>query len=59
MVAAGLTAFWIVPPSHQGPLGLGVTAWSIEDALQIIQHGSDRRPGHVVSLRGAWHAGLG
>jgi hypothetical protein len=32
-----LTAFWIVPPSPHGPLGFGVTAWSLDDALRIIR----------------------
>lgn len=37
MADAGLTAFWIVPPSPHGPLGFGVTAWSLDDALRIIR----------------------
>jgi hypothetical protein len=32
-----LTAFWIVPPSPHGPLGFGVTGWSLDDALRIIR----------------------
>jgi hypothetical protein len=32
-----LTAFWIVPPSQHGPLGFGVTARSLDDALRIIR----------------------
>jgi hypothetical protein len=32
-----LTPFWIVPPDRRGPLGLGVTAHSLEDALAIIR----------------------
>jgi hypothetical protein len=32
-----LTAFWIKSPCPRAPLGFGVTAWSLEDALQIIQ----------------------
>lgn len=35
MFGTGLTAYWI-STSH-GPLGLGVTAWSVEDALRIVQ----------------------
>ena len=31
-----LIAYWIVPPSPNGPLGFGVTAHSLQDALQII-----------------------
>lgn len=37
MVPVGLTHFWIVPPSQNGPIGFGVTAHSLDDALQIIQ----------------------
>ena len=36
MSLLALTAFWIVPPSPYGPLGFGVTAWSLNDALRII-----------------------
>ena len=32
-----LTAFWIVPPHRDGPLGYGVTAFSLADAFNIIQ----------------------
>jgi hypothetical protein len=32
-----LTAFWIQPPSPDGPLGFGVTALSLNDALFIIR----------------------
>ncbi len=31
-----LTSFWIVPPGRHGPLGFGVTAHSLDDALFII-----------------------
>ena len=37
MIAELLTAFWIVPPGRSGPLGFGVTAYDIDDALGIIQ----------------------
>jgi hypothetical protein len=37
MVQLPLIAFWIQPPSPHGPLGLGVTAWSLDDALRIIR----------------------
>ncbi len=37
MSAEPLTAFWIVPPSRHGPLGFGVTAFDIGDALGIIR----------------------
>jgi hypothetical protein len=31
-----LTAFWIATHNHLGPIGFGVTARSIEDALGLI-----------------------
>jgi hypothetical protein len=37
MADALLTPFWIVPPNKHGPLGFGVTAWSLDDALGIIR----------------------
>ncbi len=32
-----LTAYWIESPNRGGPLGFGVTAHSIDDALGIIR----------------------
>jgi hypothetical protein len=32
-----LTAFWVVPPGRHGPLGFGVTAHSLADALALIR----------------------
>ena len=32
-----LTAFWILPPGRSGPLGFGVTAHSLDDALRLIR----------------------
>jgi hypothetical protein len=37
MASPPLTAFWIAPPSPQGSLGFGVTAWSLDDAIRIIR----------------------
>jgi hypothetical protein len=37
MAKSLLTAYWIVPPLRDGPLGFGVTAWSVEDALRMIR----------------------
>jgi hypothetical protein len=37
MTGSPLIPFWIVPPSEHGPLGFGVTAFSLSDAFQIIQ----------------------
>jgi hypothetical protein len=39
-----LTAFWIECADPRGPLGYGVTAFSIEDALEIV-----RRAGYHLS----------
>jgi hypothetical protein len=36
MQDTGLIAFWIKSPYPHAPVGFGVTAWSLEDALQII-----------------------
>ncbi|MFO0961163.1 MAG: hypothetical protein U0800_27600 [Isosphaeraceae bacterium] len=32
-----LTAFWIVPPGKWGPMGFGVTAYDLDDALNTIR----------------------
>lgn len=32
-----LKAFWIATANRRGPLGFGVTAWSLDDAFQIIK----------------------
>ena len=37
MNAEMLTYFWIVPPDRRGPLGFGVTAYDLRDALGIIR----------------------
>ena len=36
-MASVLTTFWIKPPSQHGPLGFGVTALSLNDAIFIIR----------------------
>lgn len=36
MAQAWLTAYWIKSPFPHAPLGFGVTAWSLDDALGII-----------------------
>ena len=55
MTTDGLIAYWIVPPNKNGPLGFGVTARSLDDALEIIQGmryeeflPSDRAALHIV-----------
>jgi hypothetical protein len=37
MAEAGLTAYWIKSPLRGAPLGFGVTAWSLSDAIGIIR----------------------
>ena len=37
MAVAGLTAFWVRSPVPHAPLGFGVTAWSLDDAVAIIR----------------------
>jgi hypothetical protein len=45
-----LTAFWIVPPFPRRPLGFGVTAFSLKDALQIIQDEGFELPDDLSTL---------
>jgi hypothetical protein len=35
-MTARLQTYWVVPPSEHGPLGIGVTAWSLDDAVAIM-----------------------
>jgi hypothetical protein len=37
MATVGLIAFWIRSPLPNAPLGFGVTAWTVDDALGIIR----------------------
>ena len=48
-----LAAYWIVPPDPRGPLGFGVTAHSLDDALGIIRGAgyADYLPDDLGSLR--------
>lgn len=39
-----LIPFWITPHDRSGPLGYGVTAWSLADALWIIRRWGWRLP---------------
>lgn len=41
MATPSLTAYWIIPPGRWGPLGIGVTAHSGDDALRIIRKAGD------------------
>jgi hypothetical protein len=46
-----LIPFWIVPPSNHGPLGFGVTAYSLADALHIIESAGYSLPDDRSTLR--------
>ena len=37
MKGSWLTCFWIVTGDRSGPFGFGVTAWTIDDAIQLIK----------------------
>jgi hypothetical protein len=46
-----LKPFWIVSPDPHGPLGFGVTAFSLEEALQIIRDAGYLVPENTTLLR--------
>jgi hypothetical protein len=46
-----LRSFWIVPPDPHGPLGFGVTAFSVDDALQILRDVGYRLPEDTAEVR--------
>ena len=37
MKGSWLTSFWITTGNRWGPLGFGVTAWSVEDAVHLLK----------------------
>ena len=45
-----LKAYWIKTPNPGDPLGFGVTAWSLEDAFEIVQGMGYELPGDVSRL---------
>jgi hypothetical protein len=45
-----LRAYWIAPPPGRGPIGFGVTAYSLRDALAIIRDSGYELPEDVASL---------
>jgi hypothetical protein len=45
-----LTAFWIVPPDPHGPLGYGVTAFTLADAFSIIRSFGYQLPDDLSTL---------
>ena len=44
MSDSALTTFWVEGPNPRGPLGYGVTAFSITDAFEIIERAGYRLP---------------
>ena len=46
-----LKPFWIVPPDPHGPLGFGVTAFSLDEGLQIIRDAGYLLPENTALLR--------
>ena len=46
-----LTAFWIVPADPHGPLGYGVTAFTLSEALSIIRSFGYLLPADLSTLR--------
>ncbi len=46
-----LIPFWIEGPDPKGPVGYGVTAFSITDAFEIIERAGFRLPDDKSTLR--------
>ena len=51
MSDSALTAFWIDGPDPRGPLGYGVTAFSLTDALEIVRRAGYQLPADASTLR--------
>jgi hypothetical protein len=51
MSESSLTAFWIEGPNPRGPLGYGVTAFSITDAFEIVARAGYQLPNDKSTLR--------
>ena len=51
MCSECLTAYWIVPPTSHGPIGFGVTARSLDDALDIIRSFGYELPDDPTALK--------
>lgn len=51
MSDSALTAFWIEGPDPRGPLGYGVTAFSITDAFEIVKRAGYHLPDDTSTLR--------
>ena len=51
MSESPLTSFWIKGPDRWGPLGYGVTAFTIEDAWEIIERAGYSLPEEKQNLK--------
>jgi hypothetical protein len=51
MSSSTLTAFWIEGPDPRGPLGYGVTAFSLTDAFEIVVRAGYQLPDDKSTLR--------
>jgi hypothetical protein len=51
MNSSTLTAFWIEGPDARGPLGYGVTAFSLTDAFEIVARAGYQLPNDKSTLR--------
>jgi len=51
MAESALTAFWIEGPDPKGPLGYGVTGFSVADAMEIVRRAGYRLPDDTSTLR--------
>ncbi len=51
MSDSALTPFWIEGPDPRGPLGYGVTAFSLTDALEIVRRAGYQLPADAATLR--------
>ena len=51
MAESPLTSFWIEGPSEKGPLGYGVTGFSIEDAYALVEAAGYSLPNEKKTLR--------
>ena len=50
MSESTLTAFWIEGPDPRGPLGYGITAFSLTDAFEIVARAGYRLPDDKSTL---------
>lgn len=51
MIESALTAYWIDGPDPKGPLGYGVTAFSLTDAVEIVRRAGYQLPDEASALQ--------